>query len=178
MYRLDQKFFQQPTLKVAKKLLGKKLIFNNLCGIINETEAYIGEDDPACHAAKGKTKRTAVMYGMAGYSYVYMIYGMYYCLNIVTENEGFPAAVLIRGLTLPADKIIKLNSNKDLILNGPGKLCSYLEINTSHNNINLNTSKFFYIQDHNINKQIDYIATPRIGIKVGLDKLWRFKIIN
>ena len=81
MSKLQQNFFEQPTLIVAQELLGKVLVFNNHQGLITETEAYIGEDDPACHAAKGRTKRTEVMYGSAGYSYVYLIYGMYYCLK-------------------------------------------------------------------------------------------------
>lgn len=95
MSRLKRHFFEQSTLIVAKELLGKVLIFNNYQGLITETEAYIGEDDPACHAAKGRTNRTEIMYGKAGYSYVYLIYGMYYCLNIVTEAQDFPAAVNI-----------------------------------------------------------------------------------
>ena len=163
--RLTEKFFNQPTLKIATQLLGKILVFKQNLGIITETEAYIGENDPACHAAKGRTKRTEVMYKNPGYSYVYLIYGMYYCLNIVTEQQDFPAAVLIRGVLT------------DLYnLNGPGKLCKHFGINTEYNNINLINSKFFYIADLIQPIKFKYIATPRIGIKVGLDKLWRFKM--
>ena len=169
MPKLKRKFFEQNTLNVAQALLGKILVFSNHQGIITETEAYIGENDPACHAAKGRTKRTEVMYGYAGFSYVYLIYGMYYCLNVVTEQIDFPAAVLIRGVQL-------INSKQDL--NGPGKLCKYLGINKEHNNIDLTRSKNFYIKSAS-NYQITknkIIITPRIGIKVGTELLWRFKL--
>lgn len=169
MPKLKRKFFEQNTLNVAQELLGKTLVFNNHQGIITETEAYIGENDPACHAAKGRTKRTEVMYGQAGFSYVYLIYGMYYCLNVVTEQINFPAAVLIRGVQL-------INSEQGL--NGPGKLCKYLGINKEHNKIDLTKSKNFYIR-YSSNYQVTknkIIITPRIGIKVGTELLWRFKI--
>lgn len=173
MNKLTRTFFEQPTLTVAKKLLGKILVFNNQHGVITETEAYIGEDDPACHAAKGKTNRTAIMYGTAGHSYVYMIYGMYYCLNIITEKKDFPAAVLIRGVILNP----KCNINNQEI-NGPGKLCKYFGINKDHNKINLINSDCFYIAKLKNNMDFNYIQTPRIGIKLGLDKLWRFKVTS
>lgn len=115
-YILKKSFYEQSSLTVAGKLLGKKLLFNQHQGIITETEAYIGQDDPAAHSARGYTKRTSVMFGSPGFSYVYFIYGMYYCLNVVTEQEGFPAAVLIRGIVL-------LSENKpNTIINGPGKI--------------------------------------------------------
>lgn len=114
---------------------------------------------------KGATKRTAVMYGKPGFSYVYLIYGMYYCLNIVTEAINFPAAVLIRGILLPSG----------IHLDGPGKLCKYFEITKEHNNIDLINSKNFYVKANNCNN-IKFIQTPRIGIKVGTELLWRFKM--
>src|SRR3989344_5879771 len=108
MKRLDRKFFKRPTVKVAQELLGKFLVrkipstrSGQVTKIIKariiETEAYCGTRDLACHASNGLTERTKVMFGPAGFSYVYMIYGMYHCLNIVTEREGNPAAVLIRS---------------------------------------------------------------------------------
>lgn len=165
---LDKDYFSQPTLHVAQDLLGKELTFKDYKGLITETEAYIGQDDPACHAARGKTPRTTVMFGPAGVSYVYFIYGMYFCLNIVTEAEGFPAAVLIRGL--------HLNHPENKILNGPGKLCKHLGITREHSGVDLTTSDVFYVQDKGL--KLGYIATPRIGIKVGTEKLWRFLIVE
>lgn len=163
---LPRSFYQRDTLCVAKDLLGKVLKFADHYGIINEVEAYVGQNDPACHAARGYTPRTSVMFGPAGFSYIYLIYGMYHCLNIVTEREGFPAAVLIRG--------IDLYQPIGLSLNGPGKLCKKLNITKNNNQIDLTTCHDFCVYDSPI--QPEYIATTRIGIKVGTDKLWRFKI--
>ena len=168
MKKLSIDFFNQPTLTVAKELLGKKIICNNLSGIITETEAYIGKDDPACHAAKGKTPRNSIMFGPPGHVYVYFIYGMYYCMNIVTETEEFPAAVLIRGI---------ISNNIDYIkTNGPGKFCNYLGITKKQNGVNTCTSKDLYLID--MNYKPEYEQSPRIGIKIGTDKLWRFYIPN
>lgn len=166
MIRLDRDYFSQSTLHVAKDLLGKELTFKTFKGLITETEAYVGQDDPACHAARGKTPRTTVMFGPPGVSYVYFIYGMYFCLNIVTESEGFAAAVLIRGLHLLHPEIKNLN--------GPGKLCKHLGITREHNGLDLITSEHFFFQDQGLKPE--FITTPRIGIKVGTDKLWRFLV--
>src|SRR4030043_1344517 len=99
---LYRKFYERNTLRVAQDLLGCFLVREYHGKIwqamITETEAYVGENDLACHASKGKTSRTEVMYGEPGHAYVYMIYGIYHCLNIVTEKKGFPAAVLIRSV--------------------------------------------------------------------------------
>ena len=100
MKKLKSSFFNQPTLEVAEALLGKVLVFKKFSGIITETEAYLGFEDPASHAFKGKTPRSKIMFGTSGVSYVYLIYGMYFMLNIVTEDKDFPAAVLIRGTWL------------------------------------------------------------------------------
>lgn len=162
--RLQRDFFERPTLQVAADLLGKTLVFEGYKGIVTETEAYIGQDDPACHAAKGLTPRTEVMFGPAGYSYIYFIYGMYHCLNFVTEGEGFPAAVLIRGL--------RLTEPQSLLLDGPGKLCRQLNLTKDQNRIDVIKSDNFYLLDTPSIKP--YQTTPRIGIKQGQDKLWRF----
>lgn len=161
MTRLDRSFFLAPTVQVAKDLLGKQLTFQNFSGIITETEAYHQIDDPACHAYRGKTPRNAPMFGPAGHSYVYFIYGMYHCLNIVTEPEGIAAAVLIRGLQL-----------ESIHLNGPGKLCTHLKITKEHNDIDLMVSNNFFVSDIGIKPS--FSATSRIGIRHGTDKLWRF----
>lgn len=163
---LPRDFFTQPTLTVAQELLGKIMIFKNTAGIITETEAYIGQDDPACHAARGKTPRNAIMFGPAGFSYVYFIYGMYHCLNFVTETEGMPAAVLIRAL--------KLIEPSPLDLKGPGKLCRHLGITRDHNGIDITTSDGFYVRDSCLT--LPFEATPRIGIKQGQEKPWRFVV--
>lgn len=164
MNHFDRSFFEQPTLTVAKELIGAMLHFNDYAGIITETEAYIGQDDPACHAARGITPRTKVMFGAAGYSYVYLIYGMYHCLNIVTEKEGFPAAVLIRGV---------LCTTTQKHLNGPGKLCKTWGITKEHNALNMcNNNLSLYVTKGS--QVASILATPRIGIKVGTEHLWRF----
>lgn len=162
--RLNLAFFNRPTLLVAEELLGKVLVFKGQTGIITETEAYVGRDDPASHAFKGETPRSKVMFGKAGFSYVYLIYGMYHCLNIVTEKIGFPAAVLIRGL--------KLLDESNLHLNGPGKICRHLGITRAHSGINMITSEELYVGC--IKKTLSFSRTPRIGIKVATERLWRF----
>lgn len=162
---LPRCFYERSTLVVAGELLGKTLKFSNFSGIITEVEAYVGSNDPACHAAKGYTKRTSVMFGTPGFSYVYFIYGMYYCLNIVTEKEGFPAAVLIRGL--------KLINPLELNLNGPGILCKKLNITKEHNRQDLTVDHEFCVYESDCNP--NYICTPRIGISSGKEKFWRFK---
>lgn len=163
---LNREFFAASAVEVAKSLLGQILVFNQYQGIITETESYRGLDDPASHAHKGITPRSRVMFGPPGFSYVYFIYGMYHCLNVVTEEVDSPSAVLIRGLKLilPYEKI----------LNGPGKLCRELSIDKRHNNIDLiDNSNFYIARGENV---INYASTPRIGIKTATDKLWRFVV--
>jgi DNA-3-methyladenine glycosylase len=168
MTKLTREFFEQPTLKVAQELLGKKLIFQNTQALITETEAYIGQSDPACHAARGKTKRTEIMFGKAGFSYVYLIYGVYHCLNFVTEIENFPAAVLIRG--------VKLITSPNNHLKGPGKLCKYLGITRQNNGVDIVNSNDFHVLDSNYKPNYD--TTTRMGISAGKDKLWRYVATN
>lgn len=162
---IPKSFYERSTLIVAGELLGKTLKFFNFYGIINEVEAYIGTDDPACHAAKGYTNRTSIMFASPGFSYVYFIYGMYYCLNIVTEKEGFPAAILIRGL--------KLIHPFEEEINGPGLLCKRLNITTEHNKCNLTVKDDFCVYKSDTTP--NYICTKRIGISKGKEKFWRFK---
>ncbi|MBP9791777.1 MAG: DNA-3-methyladenine glycosylase [Rickettsiales bacterium] len=164
MIRLGYDFFNRDTCTVAKELLGQKLFCNNKTGIIIETEAYIGENDPACHASRGRTPRTEVMYGKAGITYVYLIYGMYHCLNIVTENQGFPAAILIRGVV----------SEDNQLHDGPGKLCKYFDINIAHNITDITESSDLYIEQITKKDKIKFSSSPRIGISKGKDKLWRY----
>lgn len=165
MLKLTHNFYNQHAVKVAKDLLGKTLVFGDIKGIITETEAYRGSDDEASHAFKGVTPRSEIMFGPPGYSYVYLIYGMYHCLNIVTEKAGTPSAVLIRGLKL-----------SHIHLDGPGKICKYLGITKTHHGMNLISSDFFYVTKgiHSL----AYEATSRIGIKNATDKLWRFVVTD
>jgi DNA-3-methyladenine glycosylase len=191
MKRLTRKFFLRPTLEVARDLLGKYLVRKSggevLIGEINEVEAYIGQDDPACHAAVGKTRRNEVMFRPAGHSYVYFTYGMYHCLNIVTEKADFPAAVLIRsiipvkGLETMMDKRRRARKSKTAktvlsaanVANGPGKLCVALNLDLAQNGLDITSSDELYLTDSG--KIIDdFRKSPRIGISQGRDLLWRF----
>ncbi len=162
--RVNYEFFNRPTLIVAQELLGKIFVCHGFAGVITETEAYIGQDDPACHAVRGKTPRNEVMFGPAGFTYVYFIYGMYHCLNFVTEEEGIPAAVLIRG-------VMQIEPEA-LYLNGPGKLCRHFGVTREQNKIDLCTSEQMYVRNSPFSPK--FISTPRIGIKKGKEKLWRF----
>jgi DNA-3-methyladenine glycosylase len=178
--KLPREFYIRPTLDVANDLIGKYLIYRkgkNLLSVrLVEVEAYIGEDDPACHAAVGKTKRNEIMYGIGGFSYIYFIYGMYYCLNVVTENEGFPAAVLLRGAE-PIDgmKLIRQNyrsADHNRLTNGPGKICRALGLTRKENGLDL-TGNILYLEDRGYRpKRIE--KSERIGIQKGKDKKWRF----
>ena len=166
--RLGLDFFTENSVSIARKSLGKLLFLNGKSWIINETEAYRQENDPACHAAKGITKRNAPMFKIGGHLYVYLIYGMYYCLNIVTENQGYGSAILIRSLLDPEELIPESK------LNGPGKLCRELGIDLSFNNINLCDSNKIYLSSSNLMlSQIE--ESRRIGISKGKDLLWRFR---
>ena len=180
--KLSRKFFAQPTLQVARNLLGKYLVFRQngtkLSGKIVETEAYIGKDDPASHAFGRVTSRNQIMYGPPGYAYIYFIYGNHYCLNFVTEKEGFPAAVLIRALE-PSDGIEKMSKNRNSataenLTNGPGKLCQAFGIDKNFNGCDI-TSNSLFVEDRN--EEIYRIeSSNRIGINQGNDKKWRFYV--
>jgi DNA-3-methyladenine glycosylase len=161
--KLPRSFFEASTITVARNLIGAKLVWKQRELIITETEAYLGLDDEACHAAKGRTKRTEPMFGQPGCLYIYFIYGMYYCMNIVTECEGFPAAVLIRGA-------IDLTTGSHL--NGPGKLCKYLAIDKSYNCLDIIDNPDIYLTTSR--HELEIITTTRIGISKAQDKPWRF----
>jgi DNA-3-methyladenine glycosylase len=187
--RLDYAFYSQPTLIVATALLGKQLVKTEedgsiLSGLITEVESYIGTEDLACHARNGPTKRNQVMFGPAGRSYVYLTYGIHWMLNIVTEKDGFPAAVLIRGVN-PVDGIQVMKqrreSNQKELSDGPAKLTQAFGINRDWNNINLCDPKSdIYLNDLG-HKTPVFAKSPRIGInrtpEPWLSKLWNFKII-
>ena len=132
--RLPRSFYAQPTLTVARLLLGNLLVRlgagdSRQAGVIAETEAYIGESDRACHARVGRTRRTAAMYGQPGTAYVYFTYGMHWMLNIVTERSGFPAAVLLRAVNLCESDLLQLQP----ATNGPAKLTRALQLDGTWN---------------------------------------------
>ena len=172
---LGRKFYARPTLTVAKDLLGCMLV-RTIAGkevraLITETEAYIGQDDLASHASKGKTKRTELMYGRAGRAYVYMIYGMYYCLNIVTEKKDFPAAVLIRAVKIEGAGYEKTN--------GPGKLCRELKIDRELNGADMTQGEKIWIERGKKIAPEKIKASERIGVAYAgssAQNPWRFTI--
>jgi len=184
---LQQNFFARPTLTVAYELLGKTLVRNidgrRLSARIVETEAYIGPNDTACHASKGRTPRTEVMFGPAGFTYIYLVYGMYYMLNLITEQEEFPAAVLIRAVEpLEGIELMRAHRQKPMpdvnLTNGPGKLCLALKIDKGLNKWDVTTGQNLWLEAGNNKAHITVAAGPRIGIGYALpqDKMapWRF----
>jgi len=178
--RLPRSFYNRSTEIVARELIGKYIILNTSEGRkaarIVEVEAYIGEEDPACHAACGPTIRNALMYGKPGVSYVYFIYGMYYCLNFVTERKGFPAAILLRAAE-PVDGVESMRHTTrhepdHRILSGPGKFCRAFGLALAQNGLDL-TGSILYLEDRNEQSPEIGVST-RIGIRKGVEKLWRF----
>lgn len=184
--KLAHDFYTRHTLEVARDLLGKVLVRRlkgkNLSGKIVETEAYVGPHDLACHASKGKTSRTSIMFEQGGRAYVYMIYGFYFCLNAVTEARDYPAAVLIRAIE-PLDHVavmrrLRKNPSRDTnIASGPGKLCMAMGIDKQLNGADL-TGNMLWIEDRNLDVG-DVRSGPRIGVDYAgeyKDKPWRFYI--
>ena len=174
MKPLPRSFFARNTVDVAKDLLGKVLEVNGCKARIVETEAY--GKDPASHAFK-KTERSALMYDTSAHVYVYLIYGMYYCLNFTTEKEGEPGAVLIRAVE-PLNKIRQLQKirNTDKITNlcsGPGKLCQALGIDKKHNGLPLGKEVKVYDDGFRVT---EIGKSSRIGIKDARHLEWRFFI--
>lgn len=199
MARLSREFYNQPTLEAARQLLGKvlarRLDGELLAGRITETEAYIGRCDKACHAYGGrKTPRTATLYLPPGHAYIYLIYGMYHCLNFVTEPEGEPAAVLIRGLSPLAgeaamqrlrygDKPMTPYRRKNF-LNGPGKVCRALALTKTENGLDLLGDELFVCDSpEDIGMALPALPGGRVrtGPRIGVDYAeeakdfpWRF----
>ena len=182
--KLPRSFYSRPALEVGSDLLGKVLVRRigrkNLAGKIVETEAYVGPHDLACHASKGRTPRTSIMFGPAGHAYVYMIYGFYFCLNVVTEAVGYPAAVLIRAIE-PLDNVDSMrrrrkNPVRDTdIGSGPGKLCMAMSIDKSLNGADL-LANTIWIEDRDFETGV-ILTSPRVGVDYAgeyKDKPWRF----
>ncbi|MBA2710526.1 MAG: DNA-3-methyladenine glycosylase [Tatlockia sp.] len=174
MKKLPREFYNRETSLVAQELLGYSLVHNSegikRVGKIVEVEAYIGRHDLASHSSKGLTKRTAVMFGEPGYAYVYLIYGIHHCFNIVTEESGIGAAVLIRALE-PIENIFENTK-------GPGLVCRAMKI-TGHLNTKDLLSDELFITTEGYEKPESIIKTPRIGVpyaKEWANELLRFHI--
>jgi DNA-3-methyladenine glycosylase len=170
---LGSEFFRRRTLEVAQELLGcflvRKTGRKTVHARIVEVEAYVGEDDLACHASKGRTKRTETLYGEPGHAYVYLVYGMYHCLNVVTEESGFPAAVLIRAAEVEDVPFKETN--------GPGKLCRFLDVDRALNGRDLTRGGKLWIESGKPVDPSEVLATKRIGIDYAghcREYLWRF----
>jgi DNA-3-methyladenine glycosylase len=189
--KLPRDFYDRPTLDVARDLLGKVLVHRHrgtiTSGAIVEVEAYIGESDPACHAAPGPTRRNAPLYGPPGFACVYLNYGIHYLVNVVTEAERQPAAVLIRALD-PVDGIAVMRRRRSRaskgrrplngrelnvhdLCRGPGNVTMAMGITLAQNQLDLLGGQLF-IEDRGVS--VGPIAwSERIGIRVGTDRLWR-----
>ena len=180
---LARRFYDRGTLTVAADLIGKVLVHRTrsgvAAGVIVETEAYIGESDPACHAAPGPTKRNEPLYGPPGVAYVYLNYGLHYLVNAVTEGEGSPAAVLIRALE-PIEGVDVMRKRRGAgraaadvsgLCRGPGNLTKALGISLRQNRLAL-TEPPLSIEDWGLPAR-DIVWGPRIGLRVGTDRPWR-----
>ncbi|MCU1278107.1 MAG: DNA-3-methyladenine glycosylase [bacterium] len=168
MARLPRSFFARPCLEIAPELLGLYLVHGERAGRIVEVEAYVHEEDQACHARFGRTKRAETLYGAPGHAYVYLIYGMYEMFNIVCEPKDSPAAVLVRAL----EPVPPLEGGTD----GPGKLCRALAINRAHNGADLVRGATVWLERRN-RKRVRVATTPRIGVDYAgawAQKPWRF----
>ena len=180
---MPRSFYSRPTLRVAEELLGKVLVRRTpggvAAGMIVETEAYIGEDDPACHAAPGPTRRNAPLYRSPGIAYVYLNYGIHHLVNAVTEAEGHPAAVLIRALH-PVEGMALMTGRRSPdgrevaridLCRGPGNLTRALGITLADNLLDLVSGPLGIEERHCAIGGVSW--GPRIGIRVGTERPWR-----
>ena len=165
---LPRSFYARSTVEVARGLLGKVLVHGPTAGIIVETEAYLGGEDLAAHSARGLTERTRVIFGPPGHAYVYLIYGMYECLNLVAERDGRPGCVLIRALQ-PVSGVELMRARRgatrklEQLANGPGKLTLALGITRAHNGADVTRGSLVVRQAPGAG-EIEITVTPRIGI--------------
>lgn len=187
---VTRSFFNRPTTELAHQLLGTFLVHDTphgrIAGRIVETEAYLFRDDPACHAHRGMTKRNEVMFGSAGHAYVYFVYGMYYCFNVVSGVEGEGEAVLIRALEPVAgiDLMEKNrdNKNREQLCNGPGKLVLALGLNGGHNGCCLRKSSLrifdrqSFRREYREGREFVTVKATRIGISQGKELPLRFYV--
>jgi len=184
---LERSFYDRDTVRVAQDLLGCYLVREwegtLLVGRIVETEAYVGLHDRASHASVGKTDRNAVMFGPPGHAYVYLIYGVHHCLNVVTEAPDFPAAVLIRALEpiSGVDVMRRLRNNRPIreLTNGPGKLCQAMAIDRRLNGHDLCRGETLWIAPGEAVAEEAIARGPRVGVRGDQHALkvpWRFAI--
>jgi len=193
--RLPRSFYQRPTLIVARRLLGQRLVRldrgRRLSGWIVEAEAYIGQEDLACHARVGRTERNRVMWGEPGHAYVYFTYGMHWCLNVVTEGTGRPAAVLLRALA-PAEGLGSMQRRRSIRLrrapdpqtgltDGPAKLCQALAIDRRFNGHDLCTPQSrLFVERGPVVSAAAVVRGPRVGLdrvpEPWKSKPWRFRL--
>ncbi len=180
MRPLHRSFYQRPTIEVARALLGKILTHGKTSGRVVETEAYLGENDLAAHSARGPTPRNRVIFGPPGHAYVYFIYGMYECLNLVAEPEGLAGCVLIRalepldGLPLMRRRRPAAHSTEDLA-NGPGKLTRALAIKLKHNGVDVTRGPITVCAPDS-ELPFEIAVSKRIGITKSPDLPLRFYI--
>jgi DNA-3-methyladenine glycosylase len=177
---LKRAFYQRPTIDVARDLLGKIVVHGTTAGMIVETEAYPGGDDFASHSARGITPRTRVIFGPPGHAYVYFIYGMYQCLNLVCEPDGKAGCVLVRaleplaGLEIMKSRRPSARKLEDLA-SGPGKLTLALAITLQQNGVDV-TRGSLVVREAIEKRRFDVEVTPRIGISQCADAPLRFLI--
>ncbi len=193
---LPVSFYSRSTLKVLEDLIGKVLVRKSeeglTSGVIVEAEAYTGEDDPASYAFCGRTKRSEIMYGPPGRAFVHFTYGMHHMLNLVTEREEFPAAILIRALE-PREGISLMKERRQTeelfnLCSGPAKICQAFGIDRSHNGVSLSSSRSpLFIkegerrekgekreeEEKRKKRKEELLWTSRIGIERGKERLWR-----
>lgn len=188
--RLPRAFFARETVQVARDLLGARLVRlyegQRLSGLIVECEAYVGQDDTACHASRGRTRRNAVMFGPPGHAYVYFTYGMHWMLNVVTEPEGFPAAVLVRALE-PREGLEVMRRLRAArgrppadhnLTNGPARLTQALAIDGTLNGADLVLGEALWLEKGEPIPDEQVMCGPRVGIQYAAEKdrevPWRF----
>ena len=188
MTRLSRDYFARDTLIVARDLLGQRLVRvldgARLSGRIVEVEAYVGEEDQACHARCGRTERNAPMYGPPGHAYVYFVYGMHHCLNVVTGREGYPAAVLIRALE-PLEGIEGMRARRGgrpdaQLMSGPARLCQALDVGRQFDGADLCAPDALLFLEEDAAIPADAVAaSPRVGVRgdgVALTVPWRLYV--
>jgi DNA-3-methyladenine glycosylase len=176
--RLTRSFFDRSVHEVAPELIGATLLVGGVGGTIVEVEAY-HHTDPAAHSYRGRTERNAVMFGPAGYAYVYRSYGIHWCLNFVCEGKGSAAAVLVRALQptkgLAAMRQRRGMADERLLCSGPGRLCEALGVTHAHNGLRLDRAPFALYAGKGT---ADVVSGPRIGITKAVERPWRYGLAS